>query len=226
MDIDLRALARTERLARRLVDTHGLPATINPTTDRATALEGAQFVLVCFQYPDKDGGNLSKNCSASADLSPGDAQRAAPLFAAHSGRGVALALPEVPLDARQALLELASDPGWLRLAAAVPDELNAMRNNGMLTQVDVLALNIEEAATLGGTSTGQQTGEVATAAVVALAALGSPAQVVLSMDAAAAGHGTVSRSYTSERPRRRRYRHRRCGGRPPVGHRRLAGRRA
>ena len=74
-----------------------------------------------------------------------------------------------------------------------------MRNNGMLTQVNVLALNIEEAATLGGTSTDQQTGEVATAAVVALAPLGSPAQVVLSMDAAAAGHGTGSRSFMHQR---------------------------
>lgn len=45
----------------------------------------------------------------------------------------------MPLDARQALLQLASDHGWLRVAAVVPGELEAVRSNGMLTQVDVLA---------------------------------------------------------------------------------------
>jgi len=54
MDIDPASLARTERLARRLVDAHGLPATIDPTTDRATALNGADFVVVCFQVGGRD----------------------------------------------------------------------------------------------------------------------------------------------------------------------------
>jgi alpha-galactosidase len=49
MDIDPVALRRTERLARRLADAHGLPASIEPTTDRAVALEGADFVVTCFQ---------------------------------------------------------------------------------------------------------------------------------------------------------------------------------
>ena len=38
MDIDPQSLARTERLARRLVEAHDLPARIEPTTDRAVAL--------------------------------------------------------------------------------------------------------------------------------------------------------------------------------------------
>ena len=54
MDIDLRSLARTERLARRLVEAHNLPAKIDPTTDRATALNGADFVVVCFQVGGRD----------------------------------------------------------------------------------------------------------------------------------------------------------------------------
>ena len=49
MDIDPSSLARTERLARRLVETHKLPARIEPTTDRREALRGADFVVVCFQ---------------------------------------------------------------------------------------------------------------------------------------------------------------------------------
>ncbi len=54
MDIDPQSLARTERLARRLVDAHDLPARIDPTTDRATALDGADFVIVCFQVGGRD----------------------------------------------------------------------------------------------------------------------------------------------------------------------------
>lgn len=54
MDIDPHSLARTERLARRLVDAHSLPATIDPTTDRGDALSGADFVVVCFQVGGRD----------------------------------------------------------------------------------------------------------------------------------------------------------------------------
>lgn len=54
MDIDPASLARTERLARRLVDAHHLPARIDPTTERAVALSGADFVVVCFQVGGRD----------------------------------------------------------------------------------------------------------------------------------------------------------------------------
>ena len=115
---------------------------------------------VCFLYPDGDGGNLSTNRSASSDVGASDVQRAAQLFAAHPGRGVALALPEVPLAARRALLELATAHGWLRVAGVVPDELEQVRDSGLLGLVDVLALNIEEAATLGGVSVERPAAEV------------------------------------------------------------------
>lgn len=49
MDIDPTSLARTERLCRRLIEAHRLPARVEPTTDRKQALRGAEFVVVCFQ---------------------------------------------------------------------------------------------------------------------------------------------------------------------------------
>lgn len=49
MDIDEATLARTDGLVRRVVEAHGLPATIESTTDRRAALSGADFVVVCFQ---------------------------------------------------------------------------------------------------------------------------------------------------------------------------------
>jgi alpha-galactosidase len=54
MDLDPAALRRTERLARRLVEAHRLPARIEPTTDRREALRGADFVVVCFQVGGRD----------------------------------------------------------------------------------------------------------------------------------------------------------------------------
>ena len=54
MDIDPAAVRRTERLTRRLVDAHKLPARIEPTTDRGAALRGADFVVVCFQVGGRD----------------------------------------------------------------------------------------------------------------------------------------------------------------------------
>src|SRR4051794_39074738 len=54
MDIDPSSLAGTERLARRLVEAHGLAAVIEPTTDRAVALDAADFVVVCCQVGGRD----------------------------------------------------------------------------------------------------------------------------------------------------------------------------
>jgi ribokinase len=155
----------------------GLDTALVTTSARPT------LFAVCFLYPDGDGGNVSTSRSASADVGPADIQRAAGHFAAHPGRGVALALPEVPIEARQALLRLATDHGWLRVAGVVTEELRAVCDSGLLAQVDLLALNIDEAATLGGTSPGQPPAKVVTAALQALAELGSPAQVVVTAGA-------------------------------------------
>jgi alpha-galactosidase len=54
MDIDAEALRRTERLSRRLVDAHRLPADLRPTTERAEALRDADFVVTCFQVGGRD----------------------------------------------------------------------------------------------------------------------------------------------------------------------------
>jgi ribokinase len=138
---------------------------------------------VCFLYPDGDGGNLSTSRSASSDVGAADVDRAAGLFGAHPGRGVALALPEVPLAARLELLQLATDHEWLRVASVVPDELEAVRHSGLLAQVDLLALNVEEAASLGGTTTDRPAAEIVAAALRALTDAGSRAQVVVTAGA-------------------------------------------
>jgi alpha-galactosidase len=49
MDIDSATLARTERLVRRVVEGHRLPAIVEATTDRRVALTKADVVVTCFQ---------------------------------------------------------------------------------------------------------------------------------------------------------------------------------
>jgi len=49
MDIDRTRLADSERVARRMIETAGAGATVTATTDRAAALDGADFVVTAFQ---------------------------------------------------------------------------------------------------------------------------------------------------------------------------------
>ncbi|HEV2529709.1 MAG TPA: alpha-glucosidase/alpha-galactosidase [Thermomicrobiales bacterium] len=49
MDIDAGRLEGTASAARELVEHYGFPATIESTTDRRTALDGADYVIVTFQ---------------------------------------------------------------------------------------------------------------------------------------------------------------------------------
>ena len=49
--------------------------------------------------------------------------RAEPEFARFAGRGIALALPEVPLEARQKLLALGTAHGFLRVASFTTAEI-------------------------------------------------------------------------------------------------------
>jgi ribokinase len=105
---------------------------------------------VCFLYPDGDGGNITTSRSASSEVSAADVRRAQPIFRDHPGRGVAVALPEVPLPARVELLRLGGDHGFLRVATVVPGEAGEVRACGLLGAVDLLAVNLEEARALSG----------------------------------------------------------------------------
>jgi ribokinase len=117
-------------------------------TEHVTGSALPTLFSVCFLYPDGDGGNLTTSRSASSDVSPADVQRARPVFEAHHDRGVALALPEVPLAARAELLRLGREYGFLRVAGVVTGEVAEARDSGMLADVDLLAVNVDEARTL------------------------------------------------------------------------------
>ncbi len=165
------------RRVRAEMDATGLDTQLVCTSAQPTLFS------VCFQYPDGDGGNLSTSRSASAAVTVDDVEAARAVFARHRGRGIALALPEVPLQPRLALLRLATEHAWLRVAAIVPDEVETARDAGLLGQVDLLALNLAEAAALAGASADAPPPDLVAAAVAALAEAGSGADLVVTAGA-------------------------------------------
>ena len=110
----------------------------------------ATMFSVCFQYPDGSGGNITTSESAAAALTGADMNRLRPLLEEYRGRFMVLAAPEAPLEARHRLLELAGECGGFRAASFASAEIPEAKSRGMLTQIDLLALNVNEAAALAG----------------------------------------------------------------------------
>ena len=104
----------------------------------------------CFVYPDGSGGNLTTADSASSKVDAALVREAEPEFARFAGRGIALAAPEVPLEARDALLELGTRYGLFRAASFTSEEMASAVASGMLGKVDLLGINVDEAAAAAG----------------------------------------------------------------------------
>jgi ribokinase len=101
---------------------------------------------LCFVYPDGTGGNLTTDDSACIQVDPDFVAQAEPEFARFRGHGIALAAPEVPLPAREKLLQLGTAYGFLRVASFVSAEIQSVLDMNLLLLVDLLAINLDEAA--------------------------------------------------------------------------------
>jgi len=115
-----------------------------------TAIVPGQQTLncICLLYPDGSGGNLTVTDSASGQVSAEDIRKATPWFQKHAGRGIALAVPEVPLEARLELLALGTKHGFFRAASFSSEEMSVVKDRALLSHVDLLAINLDEAARL------------------------------------------------------------------------------
>jgi sugar/nucleoside kinase (ribokinase family) len=105
---------------------------------------------VCFNYPDGSGGNITSSNSAAGALTADDLRAVSPYMKAAGAQGVALCLPEVPLEMRRSFLELASDCGNYRASSFALGEIQDARVMGLFSLTDLLALNQEEASALFG----------------------------------------------------------------------------
>jgi sugar/nucleoside kinase (ribokinase family) len=100
----------------------------------------------CFLYPDGSGGNLTTNDSACSDVDPFYVEKSKSEFERFTGHSIALAAPEVSLDARMKLLELATEHNFFRVASFTSEEMGSAIESGILTRTDLLAINHDEAA--------------------------------------------------------------------------------
>ncbi|HEY0377959.1 MAG TPA: PfkB family carbohydrate kinase [Pyrinomonadaceae bacterium] len=105
---------------------------------------------VCYQYPDRTGGNITTSESAASLLTPADIDRVIPLLEAGDGRSIALAVPEVPLEVRAHLLKLATIHQCFRVASFTSAEMSEAQASNLFSLVDLLALNEGEAGCLAG----------------------------------------------------------------------------
>lgn len=101
---------------------------------------------ICFSYPDGSGGNLTTDDSACMQVQAAQVVEAERDFIRFAGQGVALAAPEVPLSAREKLLQLGTAQRFLRVASFVSAEMPAVLQSNLLSLVDLLAINVDEAA--------------------------------------------------------------------------------
>lgn len=130
------------------------------------ALDGVSTMqCICLVYPDGSGGNLTVDDSACGRVDSAAVDEAEPAFAKWEGQGMALAVPEVPLEARARLLELASRHRFFRAASFTSEEAPVAVHEGLMAQVDLLVVNADEAAAVAEVSAGLGTVEVARAAV-------------------------------------------------------------
>jgi sugar/nucleoside kinase (ribokinase family) len=108
------------------------------------------LMSVCSQYPDGSGGNITTNNSATSALTSSDIDTCEALFADKGSRTIVLAAPEVPLEVRQHLLELATMHHAFRAAALTSAEIEPARKARFFSHVDIVAMNEDEAGTLIG----------------------------------------------------------------------------
>jgi len=104
----------------------------------------------CILYPDGSGGNLTTDDSASSRVDGAAVAEARDVMRGLGAQGIALAVPEVPLDARITLLEEAARSGLFRAASFTRAEMAEVRSRDILAMVDLVAVNAEEAMAAAG----------------------------------------------------------------------------
>lgn len=106
----------------------------------------------CFIYPDGSGGNLTTDNSASALVNEDFIETAAADIENLGDKGIIMAAPEVPLKARQKLLELGKKYGSFCSASFTSEEINHALKAGIIANVDLIAINLDEASAVAGSS--------------------------------------------------------------------------
>jgi len=102
----------------------------------------------CFLYPDGTGGNLTTEESACNRVDASYIEKTIPFFSKYAGNFLSLSAPEVPLSGRRKLLELTREYGGYSVASFTSGEMAEAEEMKMLKLIDLIAINIDEAAAL------------------------------------------------------------------------------
>lgn len=107
----------------------------------------------CFQYPDGSGGNLTADHSASACVDTSLIDTAGIVLKEFGKKGLIMAAPEVPLPSRQKLLSMGKQEGLFCSASFTSEEIREGLDSDMIANLDLIALNLDEASALAGIDT-------------------------------------------------------------------------
>lgn len=115
-------------------------------TEYMKVSDGAKTLYsVCYQFPKGEGGNITAVNGANNQVNAQDISR----FFRESdcaGRGIILSAPEVPMQARIAILEEGRKRGAFNVASVLSGEIEEFDRLGGFEQTDLLAINEDEAA--------------------------------------------------------------------------------
>lgn len=144
---------------------------------------GQTMFSVCFQYPDFSGGNITSSNSASNEVTEEKISAFFGQYDQDSKRGIFLAVPEVPLAARMALLRHGRKHGALNVSSILSEEAEAFAASDGYPLTDILAINIDEAKSIAAADN-QATVESIVHRCIQVATEHNPALTVLVTDGA------------------------------------------
>jgi sugar/nucleoside kinase (ribokinase family) len=110
--------------------------------------DAATLFSVCYQYPDRSGGNITTANSASNLVTVADIENYFEKEPAGK-KCIVLSVPEVPLAPRIKLLEEGRRRNYLNISSILSSEAEEFRGMGGFTLTDIISVNIDEAARIG-----------------------------------------------------------------------------
>lgn len=123
------------------------------TKNVSLSKEDSTLFSVCFQYPDKSGGNITTSNSASDKVNPFDIINFYNEYNLDGKKAIVLAVPEVPVDTRIELLKNGKNHDSLNVASMLSSEHSEFRDKNVFELIDVLSINIDEAQSIAGKQT-------------------------------------------------------------------------
>ncbi len=123
-----------------------------------TMLDTPTLHSICFQFPDHSGGNITESKSASSLVSKDLIQEADTILG--NMNSIVLSLPEVPLSSRIEMIDLGHKNQAFVAASFVNEEFDEVRKQGILKKINLLSVNLEEAAALGNVSLKKPVNEI------------------------------------------------------------------